>query len=384
MSEEVMSVCRSTCALSGDERTGGVLKMTPIELVSEGAGSGSENVSEFRPGELVEVRSKAEILGTLDRNGRLEELPFMPEMLQYCGKRFRVYKRAHKTCDFVTNTGSRRLERTVHLEDIRCDGAAHGGCMAACLIFWKEAWLRRTSDTSQVSPVDRGCSEDQLRSAAQAAASADGEPAYVCQATQLPKFTEPLSPWDVRQYIEDYRSGNVRSLAAMAPRFIYRAYDNLINLGIGWGPVLRWFYDRFQALRGGLPHPGRAGAIPAGGKTPAAVLNLQPGELVRVKDQRAILETVDTNCRNRGMSFSAEMVPYCGGTYRVRSIVNRLIDERTGRMLTMKNSCVILEGVICQARYNEKMIFCPRATFPYWREIWLERVTSSSSQPSTA
>jgi len=108
-------------------------------------------------------------------------------------------------------------------------------------------------------------------------------------------------------------------------------------------------------------------------------LNLQPGELVRVKDFRSILETIDTNFRNRGMMFSAEMVPYCGGTYRVRSLVHRLIDEPTGKMVTMKNSCVILDGVTCQARYNKKMIFCPRATFSYWREIWLERVTASSA-----
>ena len=47
----------------------------------------------------MEVRSKEEILRSLDKNGRLQELPFMPQMFQYCGKRFRVFKRAHKTCD---------------------------------------------------------------------------------------------------------------------------------------------------------------------------------------------------------------------------------------------------------------------------------------------
>jgi hypothetical protein len=102
--------------------------------------------------------------------------------------------------------------------------------------------------------------------------------------------------------------------------------------------------------------------------------NLRPGEMVRVKKYEAILETVDHYCRNRGMSFSAEMAPYCGGTDRVRSRVSQIIDEKTGKMLRLKNDCVILDGVVCQARYNKGMIFCPRATFPYWREIWLERV----------
>jgi len=91
----------------------------------------------------VEVLSEEEILRTLDAKGRLDALPFMPEMLQYCGKRFRVYKRADKTCDTIDNAGSRRMRGAVHLEDLRCDGAAHGGCQARCLIFWKEAWLRR-------------------------------------------------------------------------------------------------------------------------------------------------------------------------------------------------------------------------------------------------
>ena len=53
----------------------------------------------LRAGDWVEVRSAAEILATLDERGRLDALPFMPEMLQYCGRRFRVFKSAHKTCD---------------------------------------------------------------------------------------------------------------------------------------------------------------------------------------------------------------------------------------------------------------------------------------------
>jgi hypothetical protein len=42
-------------------------------------------------GDWVEVRSKEEILATLDSNGWLDGMPFMPEMLQYCGRKFQVY-----------------------------------------------------------------------------------------------------------------------------------------------------------------------------------------------------------------------------------------------------------------------------------------------------
>src|SRR5579863_1131983 len=97
----------------------------------------------LRTGEWVEVRSREEILSTLDGRGRLEDMPFMPEMFQYCGSRFRVFKRAHKTCDTVNRTGGRRVRSAVHLDGVRCDGGGHGGCQAACLIFWKEAWLKR-------------------------------------------------------------------------------------------------------------------------------------------------------------------------------------------------------------------------------------------------
>src|SRR2546425_499560 len=91
----------------------------------------------LRVGEWVEVRSAKEILATLNNDQCLEGLPFMPEMLQYCGKRFRVYKSAHKTCDTIETFRIRRMTNTVHLGELRCGGEAHGGCQAGCLLFWK-------------------------------------------------------------------------------------------------------------------------------------------------------------------------------------------------------------------------------------------------------
>ena len=56
---------------------------------------------DLRPGDWVEVRSEQEILSTLDDGAALDGLVFMPEMLAFCGRRFRVYKRADKTCDTI-------------------------------------------------------------------------------------------------------------------------------------------------------------------------------------------------------------------------------------------------------------------------------------------
>ena len=67
-------------------------------------------------GEVVEVRSAGEILATLGPDGRLDGLPFMPEMLQFSGKQFRVSARAHKSCDTIHHTGCRSMTDAVHLD----------------------------------------------------------------------------------------------------------------------------------------------------------------------------------------------------------------------------------------------------------------------------
>ena len=338
----------------------------------------------WRVGDWVEVRSKEEILRTLNCNGQLDGMPFMPEMFAYCGKRFRVQKRAHKTCDTVFPTRSRRVSRAVHL-DTRCDGSAHGGCQAGCLIFWKEEWLKPVDPGSAVDLVSiemqpgvrsrATCTEAEVWDHAQALDGEAGKLKYVCQATRLPYATTELAWWDIRQYLEDYTSGNV-TFGQLFKGLMYSIYYNLSQAGIGLGQPMRWFYDRICGLWGGSRFPRLSGTIPAGEPTPTGSLNLQPGELVRVKSHQEILETIATDNKNRGMAWDAEMVPYCGGTYRVLKSVTKIVDERTGKMQEMKNPCIILDTVVCQARYSGCRMFCPRQIYPYWREIWLERVES--------
>jgi hypothetical protein len=352
--------------------------------------------SKLRVGDWVEVRSKAEILRTLDSHGQLDGMPFMPEMFAFCGKRFQVYKRAHKTCDTVFPVRGRRVHQAVHLET-RCDGSAHGGCQASCLIFWKEAWLKpierspveladvpadvNASDVDSGSTTSR-CSEATVLARARTADPRSGAPLYSCQATQLPYATSQLEWWDVRQYVEDYRSGNV-SLWQIFCGGVYFLYYWLTRAGIGVGRPMRWFYDNFHPLWNGAPFPRKSGVIPQGESTPVKMLNLQPGELVRIKSHQEILRTLNTHNRNRGLYFDAEEVPYCGGTYRVLKHVTKIINERTGRMQEMKTPCVILDSVICQSRYSECRLFCPRSIYPFWREIWLERVVPDPADAST-
>ena len=334
----------------------------------------------LRAGEWVVVKSKEEILATLDTNGRLDEMPFMPEMLRYCGRRMRVGKRAHKTCDPAVGIGGRRLESAVHLENVRCDGSAHDGCEAGCLIFWKEAWLKRAdTDTAaeqqaEPPPASARFTEEALWAGVKTPpAPGDGEPTYVCQNTQVKFATTTLPWWDLRQYIEDYTSRNV-SLSSLAAGLLYTMWRTVAEAGIGLGTAMRWAYDTFQRAIGGSPYPLRPYGVPDGVQTPKAELNLEVGELVRVKSHPEILKTLDSRYRNRGLYFDPEAVPFTERQFRVERRIQKIIDERNGKMMRFKSDAIVLENVVCEARYAVCRRFCPRAILPYWREIWLERV----------
>ena len=230
--------------------------------------------------------------------------------------------------------------------------------------------------------LDRGCTEEDVSKAThEPSLNAGDETVFVCQATKHLDYAKPLPWWDARQYLEDYTSGNA-SLWRILRGTIYVCYFyGTLSFSRRFGGPGRWIYDRFQSLWGGLPFPRHRGKLPAGQPGPLGTLNLQPGELVRIKSYDEILLTIDKNNKNRGMSFDGEMMPYCGRTYRVRNRVERFIDEKTGKMKTLKTPAVILDDVVCQARYSYHRMYCPRSIFSWWREIWLERVPEGSQQP---
>lgn len=338
---------------------------------------------DLKAGDWVEVRSKEEILATLDSHGRLQNLPFMSEMLQYCGKRYRVYKRADKTCDYIKGWSIRRMIDSVHLEGLRCDGSGHDGCQAGCLIFWKEAWLKRVSNDivpaenlqhplRTATPAKPACTLVQIQ---EAAFSLDprGQKIYSCQATDVPQFTLRMSFWDPRQYIRDLRSGNLDSGLAGASRG-HRILEFVLAVCRLLQATIIGFFNEVQQRRSGARYPFIEGTAE---KAPVELLNLQPGELVEVRSREEILATLDKNQKNRGLWFDSEMLPYCGGIYRVLRRVHHIIDEKTRKMVDMKFPCIVLEGVVCKSDYHR---LCPRAIYPYWRENWLKRAGAPLSQ----
>ena len=318
----------------------------------------------LRVGEIVEVRSEAEILATLDARAELESLPFMPEMLQFCGRRFRVDKLAVKLCDTISSTGMYRMRNAVHLEGLRCDGQAHGGCQAGCLIYWKEAWLKRVpagGPDPAPDPAAPGCTHAGLLAATHRPGSAPENERFSCQATELLRAAPTaVPPWDVGQYVRDVRTGNASLVATIRALAIglFNEYQDLS----------RRFLPRPLRIRGGTRLPFIQGRLD---RTPDGTLDLQPGELVRIRSKQEIVETLDGNNSNRGLSFDPEMLWYSGRQARVLRRVERTIDDRTGELLRLRRPCIVLEGVTCRGAYHR---CCPRADYPYWREIWLERV----------
>jgi hypothetical protein len=335
----------------------------------------------LRAGDEVRIKSEGDILATLDHRGRRNGLPFMPEALQFCGTVARVRARAHKTCDTVSGDakGLRRLERAVHLDDLRCDGTAHGGCQAACLLFWHEDWLDRVDASgvprdglhdeavmSRSAGSASGCTRETLYVATQQhdTESADG-PRYSCQATELYAATSHLPWWDLRQYWHDLTSRNVgiwrllRGLSILAFNKIQAANAKLV--------------PRFRFIKGGRKYPFVEGRVK---RTPRATLDLRPGEWVTVRPLHEVEVTLDAGRRNRGLTFDREMVPYCGTRARVFRRAERIVDETTGRMVHLGSDCIMLENVVCRGDFHE---FCPRASYPFWREIWLQRAASDQT-----
>lgn len=330
----------------------------------------------LKVGDRVRVRSQAEILVTLDERGCLEGLPFMPQMLAACGKEFRVSKRAHKLCDTAHGTGARRMKDAVFLDQTRCDGQIYGGCEMECLIVWKDAWLERLDDGGPTAPSSSVPSPQLQRLVSASVRPADkqpisGIPVYACQATQMPSATSRLSLWDVRQYVEDYRSRNA-SLRQIASVLSFLVYDTLASSGIGLGSFMRWSYEAVQRLRGGTLYPGRPGKLAKHARTPTCSLDVRPGERVTAKTHAEVLETVTEDLINRGMGFHPEMVPYCSKTFVVEKRLRRIMNEKTGQVMELKNPCLTLQGAACVGRFT-KPLLCPRGMAPYWREVWLER-----------
>jgi hypothetical protein len=297
---------------------------------------------------------------------------------------------AHKTCEVARQTlRGRRLDATVHLDGLRCDGTAHGGCEAKCNIYWKDAWLSAVHEhyaepgpgaAKEVSALKGDVDTSRLSTSTRVSGQDVGtEDRYSCQATRLFDATKPLAWWNPVQYVRDIASRNHSAGQVLRVLFLFVCTKAVQHAPFGYRllsalrfRVHRWFMGREV--------PDFQGAIALDQRTPEGRLGLRPGEFVRVRSKEEIAATLNTKRKNRGMYFDVEMTRYCGRVARVQSRVTKLVDEATGNMIEMQNPCIILEGVVCRGEYSSCRLMCPRAIYPYWREIWLERIEAPASK----
>ena len=305
----------------------------------------------FVPGDLVEVKTAKEILMTLDAEGAADHLPFMPEMVEFCGQRFRVSRRAGRLCYSGPQSGRAmrefKTDDVVLLDDVRCSGAAHDGCQKACMIFWREAWLRKSTPAAP-SPVSPPGAREALLGHLR---TSSGPRTYFCQASELFNATNVVTrPEVIGRCVRDVRDGRC----------------GVLDMTRRVGTWLFWKVRRKllgEYARG--PHQAA---------TPTATLGLKPGDWVIVKPLDDIMETLSPTGYNRGLYFSPDMRLACGKRFRVKERIDRIIDDGTGRMRDLHNT-VRLEGSLCNCSYVS-LGGCTRVDIVYWREIWLERVGS--------
>jgi len=299
----------------------------------------------FQESQTIWVRNLDEILGTLDSDGKLDGLPFMPEMKVYCGQSFMISCIPIKTC--VEGVGFRCLNDVVFLENLRCDGTSHDSCQRGCLLFWHQAWLSNKAPTQSQKSAPQ---KESTVSADTHLKTRQGE-RYFCQSTELAGATSAYhednsgAAEKIRQYLNDVQQGNM-SLTELLLR------------------VVKAIVNRLKYLAG-MDTSGKV--LGRQIKTDSVSLDLQPGEWVEVKSRKEIEATLDVEGKNRGLLFDPPMLSYCGNRYRVTNRLHKIILEESGRMVPIKNT-VVLDDVICRA-WN-----CPRANLHFWREIWLKRV----------
>lgn len=314
-----------------------------------------DGAPKFARGQWVRVKSWEQIQMTLDLDGTLQGLPFMPEMAKLCGQRHRIVRYANQVCANVGAIKIRKLANVVVLKVDRCDGQFHGGCEMGCDFLWKTQWLSiddSTDEQLEKEASDLSAANDQqfrdslveLSTVTKDNDDRAATPCFRCQATELGSASRQSSAFNLQQYRVE-RETNGTSLSSIGAFLA--------------STLLR----KVMKQDGSCEGPCR--------RTPISHLGLEVGDKVRIKSFEEILKTLDAQGCNRGLWFDeAEMRPFCGQTSTVSRQITRIIDEATGELLNLKVPSVVLNETQCSGLSRR---FCGRGMLHFWREVWLER-----------
>ena len=160
--------------------------------------------------------------------------------------------------------------------------------------------------------------------------------------------SRPLPWWEPRQYLWDLKYNHTSLINWLQSLFI--AFYNKVAF------VLKLNSWKFVAGPGNDSY--------------TEPLHLQRGELVRVKSLEDIRQTLDENGKHNNLLFAPTMIGFCGQVLKVRDRVENIILEGSTRQRKI-NDTVLLENATCDGVCHR---LCPRQSFLFWRECWLERV----------
>lgn len=306
---------------------------------------------DFVVGDLVEIKSWAEIHTTLDERGCLEEMPFMPEMVAMCGARARVFRSLHRIFDYRKTRRMRHMDGALLLAGVVCGGENHGGCQAACLTALKSSWLRHVEHGSTARAL---AAREELPHSAPLPSFGTNAPHYSCQLTQLSAASKPIDGSSLVDILRPLVSGNVAPAA----------------FAVGW---LTNYFNDIQHWRQGVAYP--AFEVALRDLLPAEGQALKAGDMVVVRGSAEIRATLNAQSLNRGLYFEPDMLKYCGRRIPVQAEVGRIIDIVSGEMRQMKTPAYLLRDV----RFSgERQLFNAQYEPLFWRSAWLRKDAAES------
>jgi hypothetical protein len=174
------------------------------------------------------------------------------------------------------------------------------------------------------------------------------------------------------------QTGDLLSPSKRYPRVLtmfVQLRSNLQELGLIGTGKKAWF----KLFLNGKSFGPQPAPRPVGAEDYTQILRLQPGEIVEVKSEEEIRRTLDAGGKNRNLGFMPEMWDYCGRQLRVLKRVEKICLENEPRTVRRLENTVILEGAFCKG----SGIGCDRACFYFWRECWLERISSDAVAPNS-
>jgi len=343
-------------------------------LVHRIHGSGETRI---KAGDIVRVLPYDRISKTLDENDCHGGLLFMPNMVKYCEREFRVLKPVRWIFD-ERNKEMLSCRDIIVLSGPVCDGEGMldgKDCDRCCTLLWKTAWVKSTSQTFGDGRSQAECRKGKI----------------VPRQRSFPSITsvEPMGETSTskRPSNMDNASSNQEKEAAMTREFAcqYTCLDRLGHkfsvvekywqLALRIPPALRRRLSKYSMLLLGRrinELPIDTGDHRGDGEKPLK-MDLASGDIVHIKPYGQIACTLNRMAKYKGLNFLPGMKRYCGQESTVLKKPRYVLDGG-GKVIRECKDIVILNGLYCNGKGLVSDEGCDRCCLYYWKRDWLEKV----------